>query len=57
MSDYYATGTVSVDNLDSPDEAAEVAILIESALRSAGYHATASLTAVPWPVAGAGESL
>lgn len=47
MSTHYATGTVHVSNLDSEDEATDVAELIESALRSAGYYASVDITAHP----------
>jgi hypothetical protein len=44
---HYATGTVSILNVDSEDELAAVEELIESALRGAGYKGTAHLTAHP----------
>lgn len=49
MSSHYATGTLSITNLESgsDDELAVVEELIESALRGAGYKATAHLTAHP----------
>jgi hypothetical protein len=47
VSSHYATGTVHVSNLDSEDEAADVAELIESALRGAGYYVTVDIAAHP----------
>jgi hypothetical protein len=47
MSSHYATGTVWISNLDSEGEADDVRDIVESALRSAGYYADATITAHP----------
>jgi hypothetical protein len=53
MPDYRADAAVSVDNLDSLDEADDIEALIESALRGAGYYATVTVTAYDTETAGA----
>lgn len=47
MSSHFATVDAWIANLDSEGEADDIAELIESALSSAGYQVTVSVTAHP----------